>query len=242
MNKLSALGFSRNHALLLGLGVVVFAILVYQKTDLSVSAMFATSAETGELLSYDQVRSELANTESGSSNIDVAKEMENKIALLDRQLEDGKVLGDSIGLGDIPSASEIFTPENLDSIKLNISNNNSIENLKRYQSQLTIIEADHDVISMLAKINSDNPSEISQSKTQAEEMIKSMVQISIPSNLVEFHRYKILYLSTLTNLAEIWLGDRAESDLKVQTSILFSVLNKIESLRSEINIKYQMTL
>ncbi len=239
--KLKELGFTSGHAHLLIVAVALFAVLIFAQSDLSLRALFANADDEVVMLTYDDVHSKVS-ADYGEVSAKADLQAEKQLALLDRSLDSGQVLGESVGLDNIPIADAIFAPDNLAKIAVNSFGNATQEDIQAYADKISYIESSNDVLALLANINSSDPSVIQQAQDQAVRIIQMMGMISVPEQFVEYHRYKTIYYTSLTNMADIWMKKRPESDLQIQSSLLFSVMNKVETLKSQLESKYQIKL
>jgi hypothetical protein len=169
-------------------------------------------------------------------------EAEKQLALLDRSLENGQVLGEAVGMDDIPAADAIFSKDNLDKIPVKTIYNVQPGDPQSYADKLSYIESSNDVLTLLANINSNDPAVIQKSQEQATRIVQMMGTIYVPEPFVEFHRYKTMYYTSLTNLADIWMKKRPETDLQTQSTLLFSVMGKVETLKAQLESQYKIKL
>src|SRR5262245_37453291 len=113
--KLQSMGFTLKHAQLIGIAVVVFAVLIFTQTGLSLKGMFASADSDKPKLTYEQVRSQvLAENGNSSSLNEMNADNARQLAMLDLS-DDGEVLGAN---SDYPSAEEIFTPEVMNEVTI----------------------------------------------------------------------------------------------------------------------------
>lgn len=242
--KLKSLGFTSGHAHLLLVAVAIFGVLMFAKSDLNIGALFANADDEIEMLSYEDARAEVIAERGGEAVADPAAEAEaeKQLALLDRSLENGQVLGEAVGLGEIPAADAIFTKDNLNKIPVKVITDVLPEDPQRYADKLSYIESTNDVVTLLANINSNDPAVIQKAQEQATRIVQMMGTIYVPESFVDYHRYKTIYYTSLINVADIWTKKRPETDLQVQSTLLFSVMSKVETLRVELESKYQIKL
>lgn len=241
--KIESLGFTRGHIQVLTVAFIVIGGLIVFKSGINITTMFANADDEAKpTLTYEQVAAEVAAEQSGqTSTAEADREAEEQFALLDRSIDNGMVLGDSIGLGEIPNSDEIFLQSDLEKIKVNTIATTTAT-VKAYEDEILYIESKSDLITILSNINSGDTDTLTLGKQQALELARAMGNVSVPNELVEFHRYKIMYAISLSNISEVWLKERPETDLQVQTQLMLSTMNKIESLRQAINQKYSASL
>ena len=240
--KLKSLGFTSGHAHLLLVAVAVFGLLMFAKSDLNVRTLFANADDEVEMLTYEDARNEVVTAYGGVASSPADEEAEKQLALLDRSLDNGQVLGEMVGLGSIPSADAIFSQDILNKISVKVIHNALPEDPQNYADKLTYIESSNDVLTLLANINSGDPALIQSSQDQANRIVQMMGTIAVPPSFVEYHRYKTIYYTSLTNMADIWMKKRPETDLQPQSTLLFSVMGKVETLKAELETKYNITL
>jgi hypothetical protein len=240
--KLKSLGFTSGHAHLLLVAVAIFGVLMFAQSDLNIRTLFANADDEVEMLTYEDARAEVAAEYGGVSSTDADAEAEKQLALLDRSLDNGQVLGEAVGMENIPSADAIFSQDSLSKIPVKIIYNALPEDSQRYADKLSYIESSNDVVTLLANINSGDPAMIQKSQDQATRIVQMMGAVAVPQGLVEYHRYKTIYYTSLINMADIWMHKRPETDLQTQSTLLFSVMGKVENLKSELESKYQIKL
>ncbi len=237
--KLQSMGFSLAHAQLIGVAVVIFAILVVTQTGVSIKGMFASADSEKPMLTYESVRAEVLAKNSGSSSQgEVDAENARQLAMLDLS-DDGEVLGVN---SDFPSADQIFTPDVMSKIQIKHSALTGNEAIQKYADQVLYIESNTDVLALLSNMNSEDHGVIEKSQASTKEMIGALAQVPVPTGLEDFHRYKMMYYTTLRNIGDIWLGKLAETELQTQSTILFSLTEKIESIKATVQKNNSISL
>ncbi len=74
------------------------------------------------MLTYDEVKNQVESQNPTSlSDTEVSPEDEKQLALLDRSLENGQVLGADIGIGTIPNVDELYSADQLGAIPVKSS-------------------------------------------------------------------------------------------------------------------------
>ncbi|HEX3096058.1 MAG TPA: hypothetical protein VHQ20_02975, partial [Patescibacteria group bacterium] len=109
--KFKSLGFTAGHAQLLTVAVAIFAVLFVAKSGVNLKTVFVHADTKTEMLTFDQVHNEVAAQENQSSDPTATDDSAQQLALLDRGDVDGKVLGDAIGIGEIPDADQLIVPD-----------------------------------------------------------------------------------------------------------------------------------
>lgn len=241
--KLKSLGFTSGHAHLLLVAVAIFGVLFFAKSNLSLRALFVKADDKVEMLTYEDARAQVIAARGGEvgENPEAEAEAERQIALLDRSLDNGQVLGEAVGL-EVPVADQIFSQDALNKIPVKVITNSLPDDAERYSNRIAYIETSNDVLSLLANINSEDSTTIKKSQIQATRIVQMLGSIYVPQDFVEYHRYKIMYYTSLINIADIWMKNRPETDLKIQSELMFSVMNRIESLKKNLQDQYHITL
>ncbi len=233
------MGFTLAHAQLIAIAVVVFVILVATQSSLDIKAMFAGASTPEKMLTYESVRTEvLAENGSDSNQDEMNAENARQLAMLNLS-DNGEVLGVN---SDFPSAEELFSPEMMDKIAIKHSSLNGDAAIKKYADQILYVESAVDVLALLTNMNNEDHSAVEQSQNSAKSMIASMAAVPVPSGLEDYHRYKMMYYTTLINIGDIWLGKRDQSELQDQSKILFSLTEKIESIKASVLTKSSISL
>ncbi len=236
------LGFNRNHFLIGLTAVAIFGVLVFSKTGVSLSAMFTKADETQPVLTYEQAKGEVFAEMGIIDEEKYLAELENQFALLDRGQVDGAVLGQAIGIGAVPNSEQIFTREMLDQIPVIKSSDNSREAIQRYSELLLGAEAESGAMISIANLNSSDPSVLNQAKVSAAKAVSNLKSLSVPSELADFHRYKMIYYQNLVAIADSLINSDENQDLQNQTSIFLSITERINQIKSDTWDKLQVQL
>lgn len=237
--KLQSLGFTTGHAHLLLVAVAVFAFLIVAKTDVNLKALFVNADDEQVMLTFDGVRSEVEK-QYGEVSEEISTEEEEQLALLDRTFDQGQVLGDDIGVGTIPNVSELYSSQQLNAIQVHSVVASNKQNVQQYADRMLRIESFYNTTTMFSNLNSSDPETIKSTFKQTGGIIESMKEIPVPSELVDYHRYNVIYYQTLYAIGNSFIT--GEGDLGSYTKTLFSLMNKINAVKSEINNKYQIEL
>lgn len=241
-STMSELGFNRNHYLLALAAVLIFSVLVIPQTGLKISALFAKGENSQGMVTYEEVRKQVYAENNIVDDEQYLKDLENQFALLDRGEVDGAVLGQAIGIGAVPDASQVFTRDMLDQIVLTTSSDNSAAAIQKYSEQLLQVEAENNAIMSLANLNSTDSQILEQSKVQASEVVSGLLGVTVPTSLLDFHRYKLIYYQNIIALADSFISGEQSDDFENQTAILLSVMERIEQIKSEVWTAYQIQL
>lgn len=236
--KLKAAGFSKAHAQLIGIAVVAFVVLVVAKTGVDIKGMFAKADSEKPKVTFESARAEVLADAGATPQVEIDNETIRQLAMLDLS-ETGEVLGAN---SDYPNAEEIFTPEVMNKVQIKNSGLSGQEAVQKYAEQVLYVESTVDVLTMLSNMNSDDKTIVAKSQESAKSIIATLAMVPVPKGLEDYHRYKMMYYTTLINIGDVWIGKLPESDLGDQSKILFSLTEKIESIKSSMFEKYKIVL
>ncbi len=239
---MSEYGFNKNHYLLIGASVAIFGVFLFSRSGIHLSAMFSRAAEDIPQLTYEDVKGEIYANYDLESNSDYAKELQKQFALLDRGQADGQVLGEAIGIGTVPKADQVFTRELLDQVNFPMTPDNSQHSLQRYADQVLFAESQNNAIMALANLNNSDEASLRDSKEQSSRTISSLLSITVPSSLADYHRYKLIYYQNLITLADSFISGNQDTDFQNLAAILLSVMERLDQIRAETSTKYQVQL
>lgn len=201
------------------LGIVVFcSVLLLGMSWLKNPELFAwlgSAAQAPGLYTYEQAQKEvfaqmsdydrqtLAQTVNGENS-----QMSGELAMIDPNFSGGSVLGASTGTNDtiIPEAKQVLTEEVLNLIPVNFSVSSSPENAKKYKDDLDFAENQNGASAVLEDVNSQDKKVLTDASKKLELLLQDLMQISVPADLVEYHKVKLLYYSELKQLAEGYAG------------------------------------
>ncbi len=239
-SKLQELGFNKNHFALIAVGTLLFIVLIIPKTGIKLSALFSQAAEPVEMITYDQTRNDVYAQMNLGGPDPYVDELENQFALLDRGDADGAVLGEAIGLGEIPSVEQLYSSEQLSLIPVRISNDSGAAAVQKYSERMLRIESYYNTAELFASLNGTDAAAMAEAGKKATEIIETMNQLDVPKELVDYHRYNILYYQTLGKLSTAFTTD--DPNLGQYSQAMFSLLDKIGAIKSEINSAYGVSL
>lgn len=225
--QLQEMGFNGNHALLLLAGVVVFILLLLPRVDIKLSAMFSKADENKKTLTYEQVRDEVYAQMGLGSSDDYLQQLENQFALLDRGMADGAVLGEMIGLGEIPSASEINLPEVNQRYPIILSSDNSAQAVTFYRTQVASIESSYNKVGIMAELNSNDKQALLDSTTRWRAMLEELSTLSVPVSQQAFHKNLLHHYYAVLKMGEVYAGAGNEAELGLFLKIMIATANEI---------------
>ncbi len=227
IEKLNNAGFNKNHFQLIGLAMIVFVILIFAKSEISLKSLVTQADSKPEILTYEDALKQVSSNNKVNSD-QFNKDLENQFALLDRGQADGKVLGEAIGIGAIPDSSELAVPEAFNEYPVVTSNDNSSVAIANYQNAITNIEARYGTVEMLADLNSDDKQMINSSLAKWKNLLLEISKINVPSSLAESHKNKIVYYYAIMKTGEVYAGQLDESKLSYYLKIMLSYANKVQ--------------
>ena len=237
--KLQSLGFTSGHMHLLLVAIAIFGILFVAKSDINFKAIFAQADDEKAMLTFEGVKSEV-EAQYGDISEGITAQDEQQLSLLDRSLDDGQVLGDDIGIGTIPNIAELYSAEQLSAIPVQSVLPSNATTVKDYADKMLGIESYYNTTALFSNLNSSDPELIKSTAKQTAGIIESMKQLAVPSELVEYHRYSVIYYQTLYSIGNAFTT--GEGDLASYTKTLFSLMNKLNTTKSNIDAKYKIAL
>jgi hypothetical protein len=239
--KLKSLGFNSAHLQLLTVAFVVVGGLIFVKSGLSVRALFVHADNEKPPVTYDSVRNQIVSESSQQADPAADAEAEKQLALLDRQLDSGQVLGESIGVGTIPNVEQVFSRSLLDQIQVKTTDT-SKQSISKYAEQVAGVETQDGAVILLGSLNSDDPTVLNQTKQSSDVVVQGLSTLIVPSELADYHRYKMLYYKSLATMADYFAKNDLNTDFQNNSKVLFSLTEKIEQIKTDIYNKYQVTL
>lgn len=237
--KLQSLGFTSGHVHLLLIAFAIFGILIMAKTDINFNTLFAQADDEQKMLTFEDVRDQ-ALAQSTTLDTTLTQDEQDQLALLDRSLDNGQVLGEAVGIGSIPNAEELYSSEQMNSIPIQSTVVSNWQTVEQYANRLLRIESYYNTTEMFANLNSSDNQLIADTTTKAQAISNDMAKIPVPTDLVEYHRYKVMYYRALAAIGNTFTTQ--EGDLNNQTKVLFSLTNKITGIEGWVKNEYQIEL
>lgn len=242
-NKINQQSLHFGHIGIIAFCAMVLIALTFIKGGFHFS-LGSANPSFSNALTYEQAKQETFAVMGSAPNIQAgSSQAQNQIAMLDPNLQQGSVLGTSTGVSDLfPAAETVFTPDVLGQIKINLQKNSGPDSVQIYANQISALEADSDVLSMISDLNSDDAKILAAIPDKTKKMVEALAKISVPSDLAEYHRLKMVYYTTFGNLATNLSGQQGLSDTDSATTLFFSLTDRLERIRTEILNKYNLTL
>jgi hypothetical protein len=82
--------------------------------------------------------------------------------------------------------------------------------------------------------------ELRNASKGAMDVVVKLKGVKVPTEFVDFHRYKILYYVTISKMANILSTNSDDPELKNQSVLFFSLIDKLSRQQQEIYDKYQI--
>ncbi|MEZ4180000.1 MAG: hypothetical protein R3B41_00565 [Candidatus Doudnabacteria bacterium] len=239
------LGFGFNHALLLGAAVVIFLILIIPQLNNLVGSLTANADDQKPVLTFEQAQSQVeSELDQLFAELDTSNNIQDQqLSLLDRVDDNGQVLGAAIGLGDIPTAEQLFSEQELSQIPVQSVIYTDAQTVQQYADRISRIEGYYDTIEIFAVLNESDPARLREVANQTEAIVNSMRQIPVPDELLNYHRLSSIYYQTLGQIGLGFAGGESGAvNLQIYSKNLFSLIDRIGMVREEINQKYGVKL
>lgn len=231
-NNLEQLGFNRNHYLIGLTALIVFAILVFPRTGIKLSAMFSQAEEPKPQITYEQMRGEVY-AQMGVGEVDpYIEELDKQFALLDRGQADGSVLGDAIGIGEVPNADELVLPEVEQRFPVRVTAGFQPEQETKYMAQLQELETSYGTLTMAADLNSSDLNLLQASVKKWQSLLTDLSNSEVPPTLEDYHRTKIYYYYSMMKIGNVYAGLEDESALGTYLKVMISFGNKLNQYES----------
>ncbi len=240
--KLQSMGFGTGHLQLLTVALALFGLLMYAQSDMSITALFVSADDEVQMITYEDALAQSEAEYGELADSTLSEEEQQQLALLERSDIDGKVLGEAIGIGEIPDADQMFLPEIDSSLKMNSATTESEFLRNQYMRWTQNIESDAKVTTLLAGLNSTDKQVLRDSVNGWNWVISKMGNVVVPPSMQKFHKSKMVYYSVLMNITKIYAGDKSETDMALLTKAMLSYSEKVESLRQELNQQYSLEL
>ncbi len=201
---------------------------------------FRAKADSPKGLTYEEVKAQVAmEMGESSSNLDA---IDSQIAMVDPSSGDhGSVLGMTTGLNISDPIDKVFPPELMEQLVLITTNDNSPESYRLYSEKVVFIEAENSMVGALLAINSDDPEKLLQARENTRKMVGMMKSVEVPTELVEYHRLKMVYYVTLGEIAQSLTGDN-QVDINQSAKNLMSIMDRLGAIKNEVYIKHKLLL
>ena len=207
---------------------------------------FAPSAQSAApSLTYEQAEAQAVAEVGGSpaSNVADAGQTADEVAMLDPSSQNGSVLGTSTDDSALfPPADDIITPAMLDQIKIKAIPDSGADAVTAYSEKVTYVESTFNSLGLLADLNSEDQATLKTAGANANQIVAALGQIPVPNELVQYHKLKMMYYTTIGYLAKNFSGETTNLSVENLSTLMFSLSEKLDALESDMMTKYNVQL
>ena len=158
-----------------------------------------------------------------------------QLAMLDPTLNKGAVLGAS-------TEDVVISDEALTKIKLKISNQAGSSAIKKYADNVLYVETANGATDLIMGLNSTDKNTLLSLPAQSKKLVGSLAQIEVPKELEQYHKFKMIYYITLGEIAKGFSEPSPTENLQVASQAMFSLLEKIDTIKASIFSKYEVEI
>lgn len=242
-NKLSKFNYS--HFALILASALFLVLITFVKGGFSFRTALTKSNSQTKILTYEEVKQQV-EAENQPKLKEALAQLETtsneQIALLDPS-SGGQVLGANTEefQNFFEDSNEVLSKQILDQIKIDYVVPSSEENIKMYTGTMKVVENSLNSLELLSNLNSDDTKILIQNSDNAKVLIAALSKVSVPEELQEYHKYKMLFYLSISRLSEIMAGDRSTEEVDNTTQIFFSTMQKIEAISQAMFEKHQIS-
>ncbi len=233
-------------ALIVGAALVlVFVTFMKNGFHFSLKATASTTAKPYTYaMALKDAHAELAISDTGTDASEDSSTTAEQLAMIDPMLDQGAVLGASTGTLDsvIPDAADIISPDQLSQIKIKLLDTTSSTQIAKYKDDVAAVESAYSTETILTELQSEDSAMLKKISGQIQPLISALLGVSVPKDLAEYHRYKILYYAELSVLADGYAGVANAADPQDTGMNVFSISDKMTKLSADIEAKYGVQL
>lgn len=188
-------------------------------------------------LTYEEAKAQVMASHAQDA---IRPEVENNPLLtLDPGRDSGDVLGANTENG-ISQLDASVTPEMLSQVQINSINVGGKVAMERYFADMESAEQYGESFVALAALSSTDPNELKEGGVKAMKVVSYLKGVKVPTEAVEFHRMKILYYTTLSQLAGSLASGSKDETTQIESSMFFTLVGKIENLETSLRSKYSI--
>ena len=191
---------------------------------------------------YEQAQAEVL-AENGNSLPAADNPDANQLAMLDPSLSSGAVLGASTGTEDsvIPPAEQLITPEILNIIPVKEIATSSFDSVRQYKEDTDSIENDDNLAGIMVDLTSQDSTVMKNLGVKIDKLITDLLQVKVPTDLVRFHKVKLLYYSELKELADGYAGVEGAQNPQDVGMDIFSLNDYLSNMKSSLLTSYGLS-
>jgi hypothetical protein len=237
--------FNFSHLGLIALCAVFLLSVSIMKNGFSLN--FSNTKKESKKVSYTEVLAEVQAKNNSERTSQVASSDSNeKLALVDPNLQTGQVAGASVGsdgqLLDLTQANESLTAENLEQLKIKINSESGAEAVKKYSENLLNLETEYGAMESISNLASQDKTVLKNTSDSLALLSAGLLNLEVPNEVATFHRLKITYYGTALAMTNYYLGAKDFENLDSLTEVFFASTEQMEKIKQEIYTKYQVSL
>ncbi|HYF05461.1 MAG TPA: hypothetical protein VEA59_04790 [Patescibacteria group bacterium] len=136
-------------------------------------------------------------------------------------------------LAEMPEFDELASKDQVAMIKVKVIEDISREAVTRYFEELEAVEGVSGYFELLAALSASSTASQQKYDELTARLIKSVSAIEVPKSIAAYHRIRLLFYQSLSELGPMLANQNADG-VAERATILFSVNDKMEALRSQI--------
>ena len=229
----------------IGIIALVAAALVGLSMIKSGPELFSKNDPPPYTFTYDEVKNQVV-AENASQPTTTNDQTDQQLAMIDPNYNSGQVLGtstDSTGLDSvIPKAEDMLTPQVLNMIQVKTSDKSDKDSIQTYADQVTYVESHFNSLGILTDLNGTDPSQLKEAKDNATKIVQGLSLIVVPKPLEDYQKVKMMYYTTLGNMADVFAGTNTKYSVDDVASILLSLTDKLDRSATDVFNTYGVQL
>jgi hypothetical protein len=196
-------------------------------------------------ITYAEAKAKALAAAGMTDEINTTESTDAQMAMLDPEFGQGSVAGASTGtlesLG-IPTAEQSWSQEELNLIPVKIISDNSQIAYETYRDTMQVLETNFDLAFITFALNSDDQVMLKDAGKKADELVKASVIVDVPSNFALYHKFRNIQYMEMGLLAKSMAGESVGIEAKDLSSEMFSVMEKLGRMKTEILQKYNFEI
>lgn len=247
MEPIPAASFGKSHIKLIAVSIILLVTATFMRGGFTLGKFGFSKAESApNKLTLAEAKAQahqiVAEKYGDDNSSSLAEKSQAQLAEIDPNFGQGSVLGASIGVDGNIDISSVLNSDAISSAKINVYQTENKLQLNGYGTQLHAIEEKFGAVILLGALTTRDQASLQQAQSGYKNIISALQEMQVPAQFEEYHRMKLVYYSSLVSMADSMASEGPSEQAATATTLFFSLNEKLETLRSQLESQYGVLL
>jgi hypothetical protein len=248
MEPIPAASFGKSHISLIAVSIVLLVAASFMRGGLKLGSFGFSSAKSApKPLTYEEIKA-MAHDKVAQNNAAAADssasdaQTQAQLAEVDPTYGTGSVLGASIGPASDADVDQVMNSGLISSLPISTYQTTDALQFNAYASAVHAVENKYGGEALIGALTTRDQASLQSATSSYKNIITGLMAVKVPTQFLEYHRMKLVYYSSLAQIASSMSGDGNNDTAASAASLFFSMNDKILALQSRLESQYEVIL